>query len=121
GDAHQRLMDLLLRQTHGVIIGTMRGAFRALSDMPARQLGFAGRPGIHACHWALTPKRSDRKTPSAISPRRRQTRAQDRLLAVWAVPSGGKSATTAACSISESFMSESRHRISPRHYFDEML
>src|SRR5262249_54485578 len=38
GDADQGLMDLLIREPHGVKIGAVRRALRTLRDMPARQL-----------------------------------------------------------------------------------
>ena len=47
-NAHERAMDLLLLETHGVVVGAMRRARRPLGHMPARKLGFVERLGVHA-------------------------------------------------------------------------
>src|SRR5262249_59028448 len=67
GDAHERLMNLLLRQPHGVIVGAMGRAFGAFRDVAAGQLGF-GYPCVHdslpAPHGHSTsPARTPRAEP----------------------------------------------------------
>ena len=47
GDADEGLVDLLARQTHGVIIGAMGRAGGTLGDVPARQTRLIERLGVH--------------------------------------------------------------------------
>ena len=48
GDADEGLVDLLARETHGVIIGTMGRPGGTLGDMPTGQTRLIERLGVHS-------------------------------------------------------------------------
>ena len=86
-DADERPMDLLLGQTHGVVVGAVRRARRALGNMAARQLGLVERPRVHRTH---APSRRRRRqypsVPTAASARGGQRVRREPMPRDWAKP-----------------------------------